>query len=555
MNVRYKREMRHNYLIMDALEKNRESFEIRMLTVNSIEGILKFRMKEEEEHSCYYYEITSKQPLSRLLEFKEIRREELASLITGIGSVLNRMEAYLLQEANILLEPEHIYIEPETFQVWLCYVPGYGGDFPAAMEKLLQFLLKKADHQDNDTVVLAYRLYQESQKDYYGIEDLLRSVQESQRGNRQGNRNKSRGQDGREFGGGEEGEGREEGEGWKREGRKREGSEGKRSLGGRKREGKPANEKGFRKKQGRPDGEKRGKEGKEEKQRRNLAKKRKTGSKFAILAVPLLAAGCPVAVWLLAGEAGIRRYGGRMLLGEGAALILYILLLELKRKLAGKFNDGRNGRNGEREVPEVRESRKRESFEKKEKAKEREDLERRGNLRRKPYRKKSEAPEWYMTFEGEEDGFEDAPDWEEEKGKRRQNRHSGGWEAGDEEDAEDIPDMEGQNKDTMLLAEADAPEKKPHMLKSLDLSVGDIPVPYFPFIIGKQEGIVDHVLRRPTVSRLHLRIDWEEGEYKITDLNSSNGTVVAGKCLEANESCLVNSGDKIQIADLPFVFY
>lgn len=60
MNVRYKREMRHNYLIMDALEKNRESFEIRMLTVNSIEGILKFRMKEEEEHSCYYYEITSK---------------------------------------------------------------------------------------------------------------------------------------------------------------------------------------------------------------------------------------------------------------------------------------------------------------------------------------------------------------------------------------------------------------------------------------------------------------------------------------------------------------
>lgn len=158
MNVRYKREMRHNYLIMDALEKNRESFEIRMLTVNSIEGILKFRMKEEEEHSCYYYEITSKQPLSRLLEFKEIRREELASLITGIGSVLNKMEAYLLQEANILLEPEHIYIEPETFQVWLCYVPGYGGDFPAAMEKLLQFLLKKADHQDNDTVVLASRL-------------------------------------------------------------------------------------------------------------------------------------------------------------------------------------------------------------------------------------------------------------------------------------------------------------------------------------------------------------------------------------------------------------
>ncbi|MDO5551958.1 MAG: DUF6382 domain-containing protein, partial [Lachnospiraceae bacterium] len=180
MKVRYKREMRHNYLILEAQEPDAESFEIRMLTGNSIEGLLKFRMKQEEQNQYYYYEITSKQPLSRLLEFKAIRKEDLSRLIIGIGSALHHMEDFLLQESRVLLEPEHIYIEPETYQVWLCYIPGYQGDFPTAMEKLLQYLLKKADHRDNDTVVLAYRLYQESQKDYYGMEDLLRAVQESQ---------------------------------------------------------------------------------------------------------------------------------------------------------------------------------------------------------------------------------------------------------------------------------------------------------------------------------------------------------------------------------------
>lgn len=75
MNIRYKREMRHNYLILEAEKEKQENFEIRMLTGNSIEGLLKFRVKDEEEGQYYYYEITSKQPLSRLLEVKEIKKK------------------------------------------------------------------------------------------------------------------------------------------------------------------------------------------------------------------------------------------------------------------------------------------------------------------------------------------------------------------------------------------------------------------------------------------------------------------------------------------------
>ena len=67
MKVRYKREMRHNYMILEALKEDRESYEFKMLEENTIDGLLRFRVKQEEEGLYYYYEITSKQPLSRLL--------------------------------------------------------------------------------------------------------------------------------------------------------------------------------------------------------------------------------------------------------------------------------------------------------------------------------------------------------------------------------------------------------------------------------------------------------------------------------------------------------
>lgn len=79
-----------------------------------------------------------------------------------------------------------------------------------------------------------------------------------------------------------------------------------------------------------------------------------------------------------------------------------------------------------------------------------------------------------------------------------------------------------------------------------------IPLSYYPFIIGKQEGLCDYIITKSTVSRLHLRVDETEDGYQITDLNSTNGTFVNGRCLSANETVAVQPGDEISIADLKF---
>ena len=174
MEITYKRELKHNYLIIIPEETFYDSYEIRMMASNCIDGLLKFHVKQVDNIRSYYYEITSRQPLTRLLEYQSLGAEELRCLITGIVRTLERMETYLLQEGQILLEPDYIYVEPENFTVYLCLIPGRQGIFPKEMTALLQYLLGKVNHQDKECVVMAYGLYQESLKENYGMGDLLR---------------------------------------------------------------------------------------------------------------------------------------------------------------------------------------------------------------------------------------------------------------------------------------------------------------------------------------------------------------------------------------------
>lgn len=475
MNVSYKREMRHNYLILEAMEEE-ESFEIRMLTGNAIEGLLKFRVKQEEKANYYYYEITSKQPLSRLLEFKEIEKKELSTLILEIGAVLKRIEDYLLSESNLFLAPEHIYIEPESYQVWLCYIPGYEKSFPDAMAKLLQYLLKKTNHKDNDTVVLAYRLYQESQKDYYGIEDLLRIVRESQKECSKETINDKQKIKAIEAGNAQFMAGELLSEDFHEEIPEKRNDK---SQNPGKRQEKEA-----------------------ERKKGNLGKNFwMAGIKLFVGYTGFLLLG-PLVIWLYAGIAGLRQY--RMILCLVDSLIVLSTVVYWLKK-------------GQKS-PEREKRKQRENQEK-----------------------------WQMVFEEEVYQEEAEEGMEGEGGSSEGERLLQNWEnldVGNEE-----------NENTVLLAEVSLDGEQVHLLKSVNPSISDIPIPYFPFIIGKQEGIVDYVLKKDTISRIHLRLDEKDGVCQVTDLNSSNGTSVGDYRLEANEMRTLSCGDQLIIADISFIFY
>lgn len=181
MKTSYQRELKRNYLIVETETSEGQGeppFEQKMLEQNQIDGILRFQVRQKDEEVRFFYEITSKQPLSRLLEGQTIQAEQIRALVFGIARSLDHMEQYLLSEKSVLLDPEYLYVDPESLKVWLCLVPGMECDFPEDYSRFLEYLLGKVDHRDKESVVLAYGLYQETRKENYGMADILQLAQQ-----------------------------------------------------------------------------------------------------------------------------------------------------------------------------------------------------------------------------------------------------------------------------------------------------------------------------------------------------------------------------------------
>ena len=124
MEISYRREIKHNYLVITPDSGTTPGYEARMLAGNEIQGLLRMHIRYQDGSSLYYYDITSRQPLSRLLDARFISRDEICQILIQIHVALMRMEEYLLGDGGILLDPGLIYMDPELFQT----VPGSGTD-------------------------------------------------------------------------------------------------------------------------------------------------------------------------------------------------------------------------------------------------------------------------------------------------------------------------------------------------------------------------------------------------------------------------------------------
>ncbi|MCI9105425.1 MAG: FHA domain-containing protein [Lachnospiraceae bacterium] len=409
MKINYQREFRHNYLIIDPEELVWQGYESQMLLRNQIEGVLRLQIRQIDEKIRFFYEITSKQPLSRILENRNIQAEEIRKLMLGLFGVLERMDIYLLREENIFLEPEYLYVDPDTFRVWLCVIPGLKKNFSENFGKLLEYLLGSVNHQDKESVVLAYGLYQETRKENYGLADLIRMLQGGQKQKEESvycqDRNRKICEQKNEF------------------------SETEEDMGG---------ERTFK-------DEKRFYHGMDEKERRQQETEGK---------IP----------W---------------------------------KKKWKQWKDQFSRKSDKEEILPTR------------------------------------VP-WEMMFQD----LSSENNQEKETLKQKYEKESS-------------QTMTGQG--TVLLADFSTGTEQ-RTLRALDREDMDIPILYYPFIIGKQENLVDFKLDRNTVSRLHIRIDKRGDSYWIKDLNSTNGTLLRGRLLENNEEAEIYAGDEICIARFRYRF-
>ena len=73
-----------------------------------------------------------------------------------------------------------------------------------------------------------------------------------------------------------------------------------------------------------------------------------------------------------------------------------------------------------------------------------------------------------------------------------------------------------------------------------------------PCTIGKLAGYVDFILDHPSVSRVHAKIENEDGRLMLSDMNSTNGVFLNGIRLQPNERREIEEGDEIRFGSLNY---
>lgn len=179
MEATYRRDGEHNYMILQAPDEMQgNEYQVRMLLVNEIPGLLRCKLRRIDGEVFFYYDITSRQPLSRIFEHRAAGYEDIRAVVQAAGRTLAGIARYLLADEGLILDPELIYMDVETKEVSFCYLPFFSGDITEAFRSLSEYLLKTLDHEDEQAVLWGYRLYSGTIEENYSIRAVIEGVQE-----------------------------------------------------------------------------------------------------------------------------------------------------------------------------------------------------------------------------------------------------------------------------------------------------------------------------------------------------------------------------------------
>lgn len=175
LNIKYYKDLSHNFLILqNKIREEEQNYQYKMISGNKIKHLLECKIRQVDEECSFHYEISSKQNLKALFEKKPIKYEEMLGLLENIKQALDELESFLLDSRCLLLMPEYIYMEPETKQYFFLYYPcAEEEDKKAGMLEFAQFLVDRAEHEQEEAVEMAYKIYESIQDEAFILPQIL----------------------------------------------------------------------------------------------------------------------------------------------------------------------------------------------------------------------------------------------------------------------------------------------------------------------------------------------------------------------------------------------
>lgn len=172
----FEHNLKHSLLTINSPEFQPESYETRMLLHSQIPDILPAELRRSDENILLQYDISGVETLATFLSARPLGYRMLATIMQSIDHLLDVLEEYLLPESALLLHTNSVFVTPSGDRILFTLLPGAKNNFPQALSSFLYSLLKRIDYQEDRAVIMGYRLYQETQREFFKMEHLMEIV-------------------------------------------------------------------------------------------------------------------------------------------------------------------------------------------------------------------------------------------------------------------------------------------------------------------------------------------------------------------------------------------
>ena len=174
--LQYRKSMDHNYLVAELKEGYENDYRLIMMLENSIPGLLKAVRRMNEGRQQIYFEISSMQPLNRIFDHKEIKKADAARLLQGVTEIFKSIQEYMLSEGALILDPEYLFVDPESLKPCALYLPWSGSGMQERFLVLMEYLMEHIDQSDPTSAMWTYRLYKAAKNENCVLGDIEKLI-------------------------------------------------------------------------------------------------------------------------------------------------------------------------------------------------------------------------------------------------------------------------------------------------------------------------------------------------------------------------------------------
>lgn len=178
LEAKYYRDYGHNYMILQCRQRvESRSYQYKILTSGKIDNILVCSVRHINGITYYYYDISSRTTLENLYRGKKMSYAQVKDFLYQLHEIYEKLSAYFMDEAGLVLLPEHIYYNITDKKYIALYYPDYRAE-ENVYKPLMDFLLEHIDMEDRRLADYMYNIYELAETDYFVLEDALRILED-----------------------------------------------------------------------------------------------------------------------------------------------------------------------------------------------------------------------------------------------------------------------------------------------------------------------------------------------------------------------------------------